>query len=61
MTRIHISLALGGLALGLAVPAIALSSEVAPAIVDDDPEEKKKDDEKPKTVTVWILEAKGPS
>lgn len=59
MTDLTLRLALSALALGVAVPAAALSLDDAPGLVDD--ETKKSKDKKAKTVTVWILEAKGPS
>ena len=59
MPNITIRLALGGLALAAAAPAAPLDLAGAPALVDEDV--KKDKDKKAKTVTVWILEAKGPS
>ena len=58
MTRLSTTLALSALALGFAVPASAVDATDA-VLTDDDVQKKKKDDKKPKTVTVWILEAKG--
>lgn len=59
MPNITIRLALSGLALAAAMPAASLDLNGAPALVDD--VTKKDNDKKAKAVTVWILEAKGPS
>lgn len=59
MHNITIRLALGGLALLAAMPAASLDLDGTPALTDEDA--KKDKDKKAKAVTVWILEAKGPS
>ncbi len=61
MRNTRICLVLGALALGPVAAVNALVVDEPTSILDDDPETKKKKDEKAKTVTVWILEAKGSS